>query len=232
MPAPLELSGIESNREAQIALWKSWQPMFADPHPGTMSGCRYKPTNNQFGPGDALVLACMLRHLKPARVIEAGSGYSSAVALDTAEYWLADTQFTFVDPHPRRLLSLLKPADHGKLEILRSKIQDVDPVRFEQLESGDVLFIDSTHIVKTASDVVWELFQILPRLNSDVFIHFLDVFWPFEYPSAWVVGNNRSWKEIYALRAFLSYNNAFEIVFWATTFGKPRGSASYPAFPS
>ena len=83
---------------------------------------------------------------------------------------------------------------------------------FDELQSSDILFIDSTHIVRTGSDVCFELFNILPRLREGVVVHIHDMFWPFEYPRGWVVQDNRSWNEIYAVRAFLIDNPHWEIL--------------------
>ncbi len=85
---------------------------------------------------------------------------------------------------------------------------------FSTLNKNDILFIDSTHVLKTASDVHYELFSILPSLNKGVLVHFHDIQYPFEYPRPWLFKDNMSWNEIYALRAFLMYNSAFEVVFW------------------
>ena len=91
---------------------------------------------------------------------------------------------------------------------------------FSLLEENDLLFIDSTHLIKTGSDVCYELFEILPSLKSGVLIHFHDVFWPFEYPKDWVLTENRSWNEIYGLRAFLMNNSDYEIIFFNDYFCK------------
>jgi hypothetical protein len=99
------------------------------------------------------------------------------------------------------------------------------------MQAGDILFIDSTHVMKTGSDVCQELFEILPRLKPGVLIHFHDVFWPFEYPAAWVVQENRSWNELYGLRAFLMYNAAFQVEFFSDFFCqhfRPRIEAEFP----
>src|SRR5690606_3240197 len=88
--------------------------------------------------------------------------------------------------------------------------QDIDLELFKNLEAGDILFVDSTHIVKTGSDVNYILFSILPILQKGVFIHFHDIFFPFEYPKKWVYGGH-NWNETYFLRAFLMYNDHFKI---------------------
>jgi hypothetical protein len=89
-----------------------------------------------------------------------------------------------------------------------------------------VLFIDSTHVSKAGSDVNHELFEILPRLKPGVLVHFHDVFWPFEYPEAWTFESRRSWNEIYLLRAFLSGNREYEIVFFNDYFRARHGDAA------
>ena len=84
----------------------------------------------------------------------------------------------------------------------------------DELQAGDLLFIDSSHIVKTGSDVHFELTEILPRLAPGVVVHFHDMFYPFEYPQRWVSQENHSWNETYFLHAFLMFNPAFRIEFW------------------
>ncbi|MBF0510802.1 MAG: class I SAM-dependent methyltransferase, partial [Candidatus Omnitrophica bacterium] len=92
---------------------------------------------------------------------------------------------------------------------------DVDVSFFDELGENDILFVDSSHVSKTGSDVNHILFNILPKLNKGVLIHFHDIFYPFEYPKPWVL-EGRCWNEDYLLRAFLSYNNSFEIVVFNT----------------
>ncbi len=154
-------------------------------------------------------------------MIEIGSGTSSAVALDTFDRFFAKRpQCCFIDPYPALLRSLLKPEDDATVEIIGSPIQDVSLSRFDALGRNDILFIDSTHIVKTGSDVAHELFEILPRLRPGVVVHFHDVLYPFEYPKLWAVDLNYSWNEIYALRAFLMGNHDWEIMFFNDYFAR------------
>jgi hypothetical protein len=103
-------------------------------------------------------------------------------------------------------------------ELIESDVQDVPLTRFEGLEANDVLFIDSSHVIKAGSDVVFLLSQVLPSLRPGVLIHFHDIFWPFEYPEEWLRGG-RAWNEAYALRAFLQFNSRFEIVFFNSYLG-------------
>ncbi|MFE5566266.1 class I SAM-dependent methyltransferase [Amycolatopsis japonica] len=171
---------------------------------------RYFFDNPEYSWADAITLHTMLRHLRPRRVIEVGSGYSTAMTLDTIEGWLDDTELTCVEPNPQLLESLLRPGDGERVRILGKPVQDVPVETFQALEAGDVLFIDSTHVVKAGSDVNYLFFEVLPRLPDGVWIHLHDVFFPFEYPMTWLT-EGRAWQEDYLLRAFLMYNDRFEI---------------------
>ena len=177
-------------------------------------GTRYYADNHMYGVGDAQIYAGLIRHLRPRRVVEVGSGFSSAVLLDTLDRSPElSTQVTFIEPYTERLETLLRSADHDRVRIIRSGVQDVPLEVFAELGAGDLLFLDTTHISKTGSDVNFELFEVLPRLASGVWIHFHDVFPDFEYPPEWVFDENRSWNELYVLRAFMQYNDAFHIVY-------------------
>ncbi len=156
----------------------------------------------------------MLRHLKPARIIEVGSGFSSALMLDTRDQhtdW--ESQFTFIEPFPDRLNNLLRETDRTSVQLIESPVQQVDPKLFQTLKAGDLLFIDSSHVSKIGSDVNLLFFEILPKLAAGVYIHIHDIFWPFGYPVEWI-REGRAWNEAYLLRAFLVCNASFEICLW------------------
>lgn len=174
-------------------------------------GWRYHPDNTMFGLADAAVYHSVLRELRPRRLIEVGSGFSSAIALDTADRYLPDLELTFIEPYPQRLLGLLDSADQGRCRLIRAAVQDVPLQTYDQLGTGDLLFVDSTHVCKAGSDVNWLLFQVLPRLADGVVVHFHDIFWPFEYPEEWL-REGRGWTESYLLRAFLTYNDRFQVL--------------------
>ena len=131
-----------------------------------------------------------------------------------------DTDLTFIEPNVERLHGLLRPNDIGRTKILRQRLQDVDVELFRMLERDDILFIDSTHVAKTGSDVVHYITKILPALNCGVIIHIHDVFYPFEYPEEWVLDENRSWNEIYMVYAFLANNRDYEIEFFNSFMGR------------
>jgi len=175
-------------------------------------GQRYCYNSRNYSYGDAIMLGSLLSELRPKRYVEFGSGYSSCAALDVRDAQRIDMQCTFIDPYPKLLRDLLAGTPTSNYRIVESPAQDIDVALIDELEAGDVLFIDSTHVTKAGSDVNFHVFNLLPRLKSGVYVHFHDVFFPFEYPPEWFFEGNRSWNELYLLRAFLAHNEAFEIV--------------------
>jgi hypothetical protein len=179
-------------------------------------GLRYYFENQNYSYSDAILLHCMIRFLKPKRIIEVGSGFSSCITLDTNELFFGGSiATTFIEPYPELFMSLIKGTDKSKIKTIPSRLQDVDLSLFEALQENDILFIDSTHVSKINSDVNYIFFDILPRLSSGVHVHFHDIFFPFEYPKDWVY-EGRAWNEAYLLRAFLQYNSAFRVVLMNT----------------
>lgn len=212
------LPGINLNESSQRAVLDEYTGFYQDlPFPiHQTTGHRYYYENNWFGYTDAIFLYSFLRKYTPQRIIEVGSGFSSAVMLDTIDGFFSERpRVTFIEPYPDRLMSLLKEGDTKKVEIIDKKIQNVAPETLLSLEAGDFLFIDSSHVVKCGSDLQFLMFDILPRLRSGVFVHFHDVFYPFDYPAEWLV-EGRYWNENYFLRAFLSYNSEWSILFFNT----------------
>jgi predicted O-methyltransferase YrrM len=207
--------GVDLAEQRQLALATQLRPLLTQPLPGP----RYQPRNSMYGQADAAVYRAMLTHLRPGRVLEVGSGYSTAVALDEADAnpGLSDLKITCIEPFPDRLLALLRSSDHGRLSLLREPVQDVGLDAFAQLAPGDVLFIDSTHVAKAGSDVIWLLLHVLPTLASGVIVHIHDIFWPFEYPARWLQ-EGRDWTEAYLLHAFLAGNTGWEVLFFASWF--------------
>jgi len=174
---------------------------------------RYFYGNTGFSGCDAVALHCMLRLLKPKRLIEIGSGFSSAVTLDTNEFFLNNSvDLSFIEPYSDRLRSLLRPDD--RITLLENNVQDVPFEYFQQLVRGDFLFVDSTHVSKINSDVNYIFFEILPRLNPGVYIHFHDVNYPFEYTKESILQDWKIWNETYLLRAFLQNNRNYTIQFF------------------
>lgn len=211
-----DIPGIDLREDQQINLLHALSGYYVDlPFtPNRVASRRYYYENDFFSYGDAIILFSMLRHYGPKRVVEIGSGFSSAVLLDTKELFLGDsTDLTFVEPDPRRLSGLLKDRGEGEHRLIEKRVQDVDLSVFEALGENDLLFVDSSHVLKIGSDVGYIIFHILPRLKRGVLVHFHDIPWPFEYPKEWLV-RGMIWNEAYFLRSFLQYNIAFQILYF------------------
>jgi hypothetical protein len=220
-PANALIPGIRLQAERQFKLWELWRPMLESlPFPDEQTeGWRHFHQNPYLGGGDATVLHCMLRWLRPRRYVEVGPGHGAACALDTIERFLdrrVEATFLFPDLHPVRLL--LRDDDQNWTTQRAVDVRDVEPEFWDSLEPGDVLFIDTGHVAKTGSDLLAILFEILPRLQSGVVVQFRHIFFPFEYPRHWVLDENRSWNELYILRAFLTGNPDWEILFFNNQF--------------
>src|SRR5262249_55925603 len=135
-------------------------------------------------------------------------------------------------PYPELLLKLIRDSDRDQIKIIGHQVQCVDLQIFRELEAGDILFIDSSHVSKTGSDVNHLMFKVLPNLAEGVYVHFHDIFYPFEYPEQ-LAFEGRAWNEAYLLRAFLSYNKSFEIRFFNTyllTYFRERFERDFPLF--
>lgn len=164
---------------------------------------------------DARTLYYMLRHVKPKRYIEIGSGISTY-------YTYLAGQKNAIEGHPLKIMCIEpypKPNFFSikDIEIQESVVQNVPLSFFEQLEEGDVLFIDSSHAAKIDSDVVYELLEIVPRLKKGVYVHIHDIPFPFNfpYPAELYIFNKEEpqlWNEAFFVQAFLAFNSAFEIL--------------------
>ena len=215
---PRDIPGVELDEAKQLELLDSFVPYYQElpfkPH--KTAGLRYHFENGAYSYSDAILLYCMIRHLRPKRIIEIGSGFSSCVTLDTNELFFGGSiSITFVEPFPDRLLSLVKQEDKGKIRVVPHRLQEIDIGEFEALDENDILFVDSTHVSKINSDVNRIFFEVLPRIRSGVHIHFHDIIYPFEYPKEWVY-DGRAWNEAYMLRTFLQYNREFRVVLMNT----------------
>jgi hypothetical protein len=211
---PRTLPGIDL-REAEQLKFLEIVESFSEDLPfkaDKVEGLRYQFQNPAFSYSDGIMLNSMIRHVKPRRVVEVGSGHSSCMTLDTNEIWFDNSiECSFIEPYPDLLHSLLKPGDLDRITVYPSRVQDVPFGVFEALEENDIFFVDSTHVSRAGSDVNHILFNILPRLASGVIVHFHDIPYPFEYFEVWLK-EGRAWNEAYLLRAFLQNNRDFEIV--------------------
>jgi hypothetical protein len=167
--------------------------------------------NSQFSWLDSRTLFVLLRSWRPRRLIEIGSGYSTLLAADVNRRFLdGSLEVTCVEPYPR---PFLKAGIPGVSRLIEEKVQNLALDEFSRLEAGDILFIDSSHVAKTGSDVNYLYFEVLPRLAVGVRVHIHDIFLPHDYPRDWAIDENRSWNEQYLLRALLMHSTAFRVLF-------------------
>jgi predicted O-methyltransferase YrrM len=209
-----DLEDIDLNVSVQLEMLERWVPYYralrlpAKQRPDY----RYWFEQDAFSYADGIFLHCLLRDLRPRRVIEIGAGFSSALMLDTAERALDRApDFTFIDPVPDRLLSLLRPGDLASVRIVDRPVQELPPTEFRRLGEGDLLFVDSSHVIKFGNDLHALFSRVLPALPEGCVVCFHDIFYPFEYPASWL-RQGRYWNEAYLLRAFLSGNRHWEIL--------------------
>ncbi|MGB2875106.1 MAG: class I SAM-dependent methyltransferase, partial [Gaiellaceae bacterium] len=206
---PRETPGIDWRDEEQVALCRDvfrGQTRLEHADGPTGDPTDYHIANDQYSGFDAWVLEAFLRHLSPVRMIEVGSGYSTLISARVNRELLGGAmELTCIEPHPRQFLVDGVP---GVSALRIEKVQETPLVLFERLGENDVLFIDTSHVAKTGSDVVWLYQEVVPRLRPGVVVHIHDIFVPGEYPEAWVL-DGWGWNELYLVRAFLAFNSAF-----------------------
>jgi Methyltransferase domain len=186
--------------------------------PETPAECEHQFhfNNGFFERVDAEMAYAIVRHFRPRRIIEVGSGNSTklfAAALCRNQEEGSPGELIGIEPNPSPLLRRGFP---GFSELISKKVQDVPLDLFRSLGPGDILFIDSSHVVAVDSDVVHEYLRILPKLRPGVLVHIHDIFMPVDYPEKFVMTNLCFWGEQYMLEAFLSYNRAFEVL-WSSS---------------
>lgn len=207
------LPGIEWNEAGQLAMLKTFR--YAAELEG-IAGERREPPEFHFGngtfeSGDAEYLYQWIRASKPRRIVEIGSGYSTLMAARAVKRNLADDpkyacRHVCIEPYEMPWL------ERVGVEVIRRRVEDVGLGVFGELERGDLLFIDSSHMIRPQGDVLFEFLEILPTLRTGVAVHVHDIFTPRDYLPAWVLEQVRFWNEQYLLEAFLSGNREWRVV--------------------
>lgn len=209
-----ELPGLDLNVAAQLDLVRRLrfaEELAAFPRGKRHDGAFYYD-NDAFVAGDAEVFYGLLRHFKPRRLFEIGSGFSTllaraALARNSAQDSAYGCRHVCIEPFEMPWLDQL-----GGIEVRRQRVEEVDVALFEELGENDILFIDSSHVIRPRGDVVCEYLEILPRLKPGVLVHVHDIFTPRDYPAQWVIEERRLWNEQYLLEGFLTCNDRFEVV--------------------
>lgn len=215
-----ELAGIDFRVEQQLAFLTRLGKGFGDecqwPRTQTSDPLQFFTDNGCFSFGCAASLHCILRHFKPKRVIEVGSGHSSlvissAIRLNLENHAQPECEYTIIDPYPGEVISGGLPC---VTRLIKERVELVGMDFYDQLRENDVLFIDSSHTVRTGGDVNHLILDVLPRLAPGVIVHFHDIGLPYEYSKVYFTNPSFRvfWTEAYLLQAFLSFNNRFEIL--------------------
>jgi len=196
----------------------------------------YEPLHKEVGyssNGDGAILYGMIRHLKPNKIIEVGSGYSTELVYSANKKNMLDEAFspqiTCIEPYPKDILRSLAVED--SVNLIESKVEEVNSSIFDTLESGDVLFIDSSHVVDIANDVHHLYLNILPKIPVGVYVHIHDIRLPYEYPKSWVLKGRKHWAEQYLLHMFLAYNHSFDVVFASNYMFRKQSERMISALP-
>ena len=166
--------------------------------------------NGSFESGDAEYWYQIIRHAKPNKIIEIGSGNSTLMArraldqnkVESAGY---DCEHICIEPYEMPWL------EQAGVSVLREKVESLDLSYFEQLQANDILFIDSSHMIRPEGDVLFEYLTLLPSLNVGVIVHIHDIFSPKNYPAVWLENEVKFWNEQYLLEAFLTHNTDWKI---------------------
>jgi hypothetical protein len=233
---PSKLVGVHMNDAMQLDLLRDRFPKFRDEYEGfptkpTGEPGRFYLNNHLFEDIDALVAYCMVRHFKPRLIIEVGSGFSSLL-LGEAATRNKHSALVCIEPFPREFLREGFP---GLQSLMEKQIQDIDLDFFSQLQSDDILFIDSSHTIKIGGDVNYLFLEVLPRLKPGVIVHVHDIFLPFDYRRDWVMKEFRFWTEQYLLQAFLIFNSEFEVLMangYLNHYHRAQLKATFPSLSS
>jgi len=208
-----QLPGIDWNVAGQLEVLAGFKysSELADIPQARTRQIEFHFNNGAFESGDAEYWYQLVRSLKPRRIYEVGSGNSTLMAIRAIEANRRENpqyrcKHVCVEPYE---MPWLEKAD---VSVIRKKIEDVEPGMFQDLEANDVLFIDSSHVIRPQGDVLVEYLEILPRLKTGVIVHVHDVFSPRNYPKLWMEDQVRFWNEQYVLEAFLSHNGSWKIL--------------------
>jgi len=207
--------GIDFNAQEQLTALHRFRynsELSAFPREPQRAGLQYYYRNGQFGPGDAEYYYNMIRHYKPRKIVEIGAGYSTlmavnALAANGREAASGPGELVCVEPFERPWLKRLP------ITLIRQRVEEVDKKLFRELEADDILFIDSSHVIRPRGDVLCEVLEMLPILRPGVIVHVHDVFTPRDYPAHFRMHTEVSFfNEQYLIEAFLSYNSQYKVV--------------------
>ena len=208
-----ELPGIDFNTEEQLNLLSKFnynEELLKYPV-NRSTGTEFCYDNGSYESGDAEYLYNIIRHFKPTRIMEIGSGNSTlmvrnAITSNKVENSNYTCDHICIEPYEQPWLEKIE------IELIREKVECIDVSFFQKLEANDILFIDSSHVIRPQGDVLFEYLELLPTLNKGVLIHVHDIFSPKDYKNDWIHDHHLLWNEQYLLEAFLTFNSEFKII--------------------
>ena len=222
-----EPCGLDLAFERQLDFLRTVVPQYQaewQSESAPLFGVSYNYGNGFFEAVDAEIAYCLVRHHKPRRIVEVGGGYSSRVMAAALDVNLKRDgvrgELVTIDPYPDRFP---QRALSDRVHLITETIQNVDLDVFLSLQSGDFLFLDSSHVVGIGSDVVREYLEIVPRIAGGVLIHAHDIFIPADYPREAVLHNLAFWSEQYLLQALLMFNSQIEVL-WGSSYMQSRAA--------
>jgi predicted O-methyltransferase YrrM len=235
-PAEEEPVGVDLAFDRQLNFLRTVVPQYRSEWMNATSpffSVSYNFNNGFFESVDAEIAYCLVRHFKPRRIVEVGGGYSSRVMAAALDQNLkldgVRGELVTIDPYPDRFP---QKALSDRVHLIPQTIQNVDMDVFLSLQSGDFLFLDSSHVVGIGSDVVREYLEIVPRVADGVIIHAHDIFIPGDYPRDAVLHNLAFWSEQYLLQALLMFNPQFEVL-WGSSYMQSRANTELEnSFPN
>jgi hypothetical protein len=209
---PVDMRGVDWDLDAQL----SWLRSVCEPYYHEVVGLKsYEAMAESamgpgYGPIESQILHCFIRGQRPRLVIEIGSGVSTLVTREAARLNERDgagsSRIIAIEPYPRPNLRSLPG-----VELIESMAQEAPLSIFDQLEAGDLLFIDSTHAVKIGSDAVRICLEIIPRLKPGVFIHYHDITLPYLYPRT-ALTHFFGWQETALVLAMLNDSSRISVL--------------------
>lgn len=219
-----EMAGVELNEQFQLTLldefsrvWKQEYERFPLEREEACHA-QYYVNNGKFVAVDGEVLYCMIRKFRPRRIIEIGSGFSTLLAAQAAlrnqEEGGQVCELVACDPYP---VEFLTSGFLGLTRLVPKRVEELPLSFFADLQKNDILFIDSSHVVRIGGDVQYEFLEILPRVAKGVLVHVHDIFLPAEYLKEWVMRERHFYTEQYLLQAFLAFNKSFRVL-WAASY--------------
>ena len=182
---------------------------FSPPLDGDETHCeRFFWNNGQFGQSDAMAYYCLIRMVRPSTIVEIGSGFSTLVALEAIEQ-NGTGNVHCIEPFPR---DFIKKNNRISLHSVKAQAINAEFLN-DVLRDNDILFIDSTHTVKTGSDCLHIYLRLLPEIKRNIYVHVHDVFLPFGMPREWLLHLQIFWTEQYLLYAFLIDNSKATVLY-------------------